>query len=254
MGVSFDHLGTFNRSQLNRLSTYALAQVQDVDARIAHLTAEQARIGTIVFQYDKASVVGYEPSPEDSYLGKLLRAYEVLGGDPFYDLKLRQKGSQALYVLRADETRPAQVRSDGLIIAREGLADAPSAALVQQLRDWMHESLQYKRETLERKIRRALDYSDQISDEIAVLTAIKGDATVAGSAKNILQSIQQLVDERTYRAIADDKGKDPDGTLTHAPFAALEPGPQRTVIDGYYRTLDGYVTPNDGTDNPTNNS
>lgn len=250
--MAFEFLGTYNLSQHTRLAKYAAAQVSDIPARIDHLTAEQARIGVIVFQYDKASVVGYEPSPETSYIGRLLRVYEVLGGDPFFDLRMRSKGSQSVFLSRSDETRPARVRSDGVVLAGEGLADAPSAVLGQQLRDWMHESLQYKRENLERKIRRALDYSDQLGDEIRLLKTIQGDVTVSGSAKNILDAIQQLINDRTYRAIADDKGQDPNGTLTHAPYIGLEPGPNRTVVDGYYRTLDGYVVPNDGSNNPTN--
>jgi len=248
-----DFLGTFNSSQLARLKAYALAQLQDIDARITHLSAEVARIGTITYAYDKASVTGYMPNPGNSYIGKLFRVYEVMGGNPFYDLKLRSKNVQPLYLLRADETRSAQVRSDGTVVAGEGLADAPSAILVQKVRDWMHDGIVYKREQLERKIRRALDYSDQLNDEINQLQLMKGDVATDGSVLNILDQIQQLITDRTYRAIADDAGKDPDGTLTHAPYAGLEPGPKRTVIDGYYRTLDGYVTPND-TDAPSNNS
>jgi hypothetical protein len=206
----------------------------------------------VVFTFDKATVTGYEPSPSDSYMGKLFRAYEVLGGNPYYDLKLRQKATQALYLMRADETRAPQVRSDGTVVSTEGLADAPSAVLGQQIRDWMYDSLQYKREYLERKIRKALDYSDQLNDEITLLKTIQGDTTVSGSAQNMISSVQQLITDRNYRAIADDGGKDPEGTLTHAPYAGLEPGPQRPVVTAYYRTLNGYVTPNDGTDNPTN--
>lgn len=250
--MAFDFLGTFNLSQHGRLAKYATSQVSDIPARLNHLTAEQTRIGVVVFTYDKASVTGYEPSPANSYIGKLLRAYEVLGGDPFFDLKLRSKGSQAVFLAKADETRPARVRSDGVVLAGEGLADAPSAVLGQQLRDWMYDTLQYKREHLERKIRRAMDYADQLADEIALLKTVQGDATVDGSAQNLLQAIQALITDRTYRAIADDKSQDPDGTLTHAPYAGLEPGPSRTVIDGFYRTLDGYVVPNDGSNNPTN--
>lgn len=251
--MAFDWLGTFNKSQHDRLVKYALAQVGDTTARIAHLTAEQARIGNVVFNYDKASVVSFTTSPADSYIGRLLRVYMVLGGDPNFDLKLRQM-SQAHYLMRADETRAAQVRSDGTVVTGEGLADAPSAVLVQQLREWMSDTLQYKREALERKIRRALDYSDQLGTEILLLKTIQGNSSVDGSAANVIASINSLLSERTYRAIADDGGKDPDGTLTHAPYAGLEPGPKRTVIDGFFRTLSGYVQPNDGSQDPTENN
>ncbi len=250
--MSFDHLGTFNLSQFQRLSKYTLAQIQDIDGRITHLSAEIARIGSVAYSFDKAKVTGYTVNPSESYMGRLFRVYLVLGGDPYFDLKLRAKSTQALWLLRADETRAPQVMNDGKVVFTGGLADATSAVLGQQIRDWMSDTLQYKRELLERKIRRALDYSDQLNDEITQLKTIKADASVNGSAANMIGAVQQLITNRTYRAIADDKGIDPDGTMSHAPYSGMEPGPSRPVIDAYYRTLDGYVSPNDGTDNPTN--
>lgn len=244
--MAHNFLGTFNLSMFNRLATYARAQVKDIPARIQHLAAEQARVGTVVFKFDKATVVSYEPLPSDSYVGRLLRLYEVFGGDPFFDLAVRQKNTQALFLQRADETRKAQVMSNGRVLATEGLADAPSAFLIQQMKDWMHESLQYKRDNLERKIRKAIDYSDQLAEEMVVLQTIQDAETVDGSLENLIAQAKKLISDRHYRAISDDKGLDPDGTMTHAPYAPLEPGPARPIIDGYYRTHDGYVTPNDG--------
>ena len=243
-----DFLGTFNQSMLNRLVKYARAQVKDIPGRLQHLAAEQARVGSVVFKFDKANVVSYVPSPSDSYVGRLLRLYEVLGGDAFYDLAVRAKNSQALFLQRSDETRKAQLMSNGRVVSSEGLADAPSAVLIQQMRDWMHDSLQYKRENLERKIRKAIDYSDQIAEEIQVLQAIQSAETADGSLENLIAQVNKLISDRYYRAISDDKGMDPNGTMTHAPYAPLEPGPARPIIDGYYRTHDGYVTPNDGSD------
>jgi hypothetical protein len=247
--MAHDFLGTFNLSMFNRLIAYARAQVTDIPARLTHLAAEQARVGSVVFKFDKATVVSYIPSPSDSYVGRLLRLYEVLGGDPFFDLAIRQKNSQAIFRQRADETRKSQVLSNGRVMATEGLADAPSAVLIQQMKDWMNDTLQYKRERLERQIRRTIDYSDQIADEMTVLRTIQSAASVDGSLENLIAQVNKLMSDRYYRAISDDKGQDPDGNLTHAPYAPLEPGPGRPVIDGYYRTHDGYVTPNDGSDN-----
>jgi hypothetical protein len=246
--VSSDFLGTFNKSQLNRLVTLARGQVADIPARLTHLAAEQARVGSVVFKFNMATVVSYIPSPSDSYVGRLLRLYEVLGGDAFYDLAVRQKNSQALFLQRTDETRKAQVMSNGKVIATDGLADAPSAVLIQRMRGWMTDALAGKRENLERKIRKAIDYSDQLSDEMALLKTIKQAASVDGSLENLITQVNTLITDRQYRSISDDKGMDPDGTMTHAPFAPLEPGPDRPTVTGYYRTHDGYVTPNDGSD------
>lgn len=240
--MSWDFLGTFNRSQFDRLASFVRAQAADIDARIQHLSAERTRIGVIAARFDKGEVVAYKGDPAESYIGKLLAAYEVLGGDPFFDLQVRQKKTQPLFLLRADEGAPARRLSDGRVIGSEALADAPSARLVQQLTSWLPEALEYKREALERKIRRALDYSDQLEDEIRLLTLIKQEKEVSGSAEHILEELRLLIEDRTYRAIADDGGKDPSGLMTHAPFLALEPGPERTG-DDYGRTLDGYVVP-----------
>lgn len=247
--MAHDFLGTFNLSMLNRLIGFARAQVTDIPARLTHLAAEQARVGSVVFKFDMSTVVSYIPSPSDSYVGRLLRLYEVLGGDPFYDLGIRQKNSQAIFRQRADETRKSQVLSNGRIMATEGLADAPSAVLIQPMKDWMNDAIQFKRERLERQIRRMIDYSDQLADEMTVLKTIRSAASVDGSLENLIAQVNKLIADRHYRAISDDKGKDPDGTMTHAPYAPLEPGPDRPVIDGYYRTHDGYVVPNDGEDN-----
>lgn len=240
--MSFDHLGTFNASQLARLAAFARAQVADIDARILHLTAERIRIGSIGYRYDKGDVVAYQANPSDSYIGKLLSAYEALGGDPIYDLQIRQKDTQALFLMRADETQPARRLSDGRVVGSEGLADAPSAVLVQQLKSWMAEAVQYKRDSLERKIRSALDYSDQLADEVKLLQIMKQEKETSGSVENILDQLKQLIEDRTYRAIADDKGKDPNGLMTYSPFSPMEPGPKRAAED-YGRTLDGYVVP-----------
>jgi hypothetical protein len=243
--VAFEWGGTFNKSQFDRLAAFARAQVADVNARITHLTAERSRVGIITFKYDKGNVVNYGASPPDSYIGKLLSAYQVLGGDPFFDMQIRQK-TQPLFLARADETTNARQLSDGRVVTSEALADGPSALLVQQLTAWMSESMQYKRDALERKIRRAIDYADQLDEEIQLLSVVKQGKEVGGSVENILDQLQQLIQDRTYRAIADDKGQDPNGLKAYAPFSAYEPGPNRPS-EGYERTLEGYTIPeNDG--------
>jgi hypothetical protein len=239
-----DFLGTFNGSQFARLADFATKQVSDVDARIQHLTAERIRIGVISFKFDKGAVDTYNATP-GSYIGKLLAAYETLGGDPYHDLQIRANTpTQAIHVVRGDENSSAKRMSDGRVVGTEGLADSSSALLVQKLQGWMHEAGQYKREALERKIRRALDYADQITEEIQLLGVIKQGKETDGSVANIIDQIRQLMADRNYRAISDDKGQDPNGLMAYAPYAAYEPGPSRPST-GYNRTLDGYSTPED---------
>lgn len=240
--MAADFLGTFTKSQFDRLTEFARRQVGDINARVKHLEAERARIGIILFRYDGGNVVAYKGDPSDSYIGKLLSAYEVLGGDAPYDLQIRQKDTQALYLMRADEGRRASRLSDGRTVGGEALADAPSAVLMQRMTSWMYESLRYKREAIERKIRCALDYSDQLNDEIKLLTLVKEGNEVEGSLENVISQIGDLIQDRMYRAIADDKGQDPNGLMAYAPFLSLEPGPNRPATE-YGRGIDGYVTP-----------
>jgi len=234
-------LGTFNRSQFERLKAFARAQVQDIDGRILHLSAEQARIGNIAFAFDKATVTGYVGG--DTYLGKLLYVYEVMGGDPFFDLKVRQK-SQAVFLIRGNESRPSTQMSDGRIVGTEGLADGLSSELVHQLRGWMEDSLAYKRDNIERKIRRALDYFEQLQEEINLLTTVKSGVDTLGSVENLISEIDQLLQSDRYRAVGDDKGQDPEGTMAYAEYSAYLPGPARPNVDAFSRGGSGeYLTP-----------
>ena len=163
---------------------------------------------------------------------------------------MRQAKSQALFLMSGDETRAANMLSNGRVVGTQGLMDAASAIPVQQIREWMNDSIQYKREALERKIRRALDYSDQLGTEMALLNTIQASDQVDGSLANLLAAINTLITSQQYRAIADDQGKDPTGNYAYAPYIGLEPGPERPNVDGHYRTFSGYVTPNDGVNNP----
>ncbi len=248
--MAFDFLGTFNQSQFTRLQTFAQAQLADIPGRLAHIAAEQARVGNVVFQFNQSVVVSYAVSDPDSYIGRLFAVYEILGGDAFYDLPLRQSQTQALYLLPWDESHSAQMLSNGKVVGTQGLMDADSAIPVQQMRAWMNDSLQYKRESIERKIRRALDYTDQLAAEAQLLNTILGSATAPGSLANLIAAINTLITSQNYRAIADDKGQAPTGNYAYAPYIGLEPGPQRTTIEVYYRAFQGYVTPNDGLNNP----
>ena len=223
--MAFDFLGTFNKSQMDRALTFVRSQLPLVNARLAHLAAEQMRIGTLVFTYDTGGVpIGCKADSNTSYMGKLLNAYQALGGDPFYDLNLRQM-AQVLTPLQGTVDGMPQMMTNGEIIAQPGLADAPSAEYMRSALAWVGESIHYRFENLERKIRRTLDYSDQLGQEIVLLNTIISDNTVDGSLENIYASLTDLMTDGLYRAITDDKGNDLQGKLTMAPFASYEQGP-----------------------------
>lgn len=244
--MAYEFLGTFNTSQYARFAAFARAQTQDVLGRILHLTAEQFRVGKLAFGYDPGGApIGYVPTPKKSYLGRLLACYEILGGNALYDLNVRSM-SQPVFLLAGSETKPAQVLSSGEVMSLPGQADGDSAVLMQAAREWMPEVMQYKRDYLERKIRRCLDYSDQLQTEIDVLQVIIAAKEKGGSLEYIFAQIDQLIADPTYRAIYDDQGDDPLGKKAYAPYKPYFGGPDVVPSETWGRDEGGTTAPGEG--------
>ncbi len=244
--MAFEILGTFTASQFTRFSIWVQAQVGQIPARIQHLQAEAARIGGLAFAYDSGGVPTFiQPADNLTYIGRLFQVYEALGGDAEFDLQVRQMG-QPVFKTTGTENHMPQLMSNGEIIsAGGGLSDAPSAELFRQARDWAYDVQFYRRDLLERKIRRAIDYVDQLNAEIMTLQGIQASASQAGSIGYIVSGIQSLVSDRYYIAAQNDAGKpDPHGKMAYAPIAGYMPNPQggSTVVD-YERTYDGPQVP-----------
>lgn len=239
-----DFLGTFNKSQFIRFTNYARAQLVYIDLRIQHLTIEQQRVGFLQFAYD----TGGRPTSFSTgspgfttYIGKLVAAYEVLGGDPFYDLQVRSK-IDPVYYLKGSETATSKILSNGEPLPLPGLSDGDSGNAVRFMRSWTEGNLD-RLEKIERKVRRAIDYSDQLQDEIDELKTIKKAVDVDGSLENLIALVNQLFIDPSYRAIADDKGQDPFGKYTHAPMSSYDQGGTRAPQEGpaIERGSDGYT-------------
>lgn len=245
--MAFDWLGTFNRSQYDRFKAFVQAQLGDIAARVLHLQYEKLRIGKLSFSYDKnGTPTSYDTGGKYTYIGKLIAAYEVLGGNAQFDLNLRTR-DQAVFLITASELTPPMLMSNGEIMGQPGLNDLTSANLIQSSRAWMPGVLDYKREYLERKIRRAIDYADQLQAEIDQLGVITGDVSVKGSLANTLKAIEDLFHDKGYRAIYDDNKKDPFGKLTYSPFKpysdeGTKPG-DREPTDIYGRDDSGAMVP-----------
>jgi hypothetical protein len=245
--VAFDFLGTFNRSQFERFIAFARSQLPLVSARILHLEAEVARVGSIVFQYNKGVPQGYAAEPPESYLGKLLGAYEVLGGDPFVDLRIRLR-TDPVFLVRGTEINTPQFMSNGEVLGAKGLSDAPTSELMHQARGWLESTLNSRFSALERKIRRSVDYSDQLTLEIASLRVLLLTATTAGSLEFIASQIDQYFADHNYRAIFDDNGSDKFGFTVYAPFGSYDVGISSTqgvsrVATSAQRQNSGFVGP-----------
>jgi hypothetical protein len=242
--MAFEFNGTFTRSQFERFATYVREQGQLIDDRIKHLNAEIARIGDLSFAYDDGGIPsGFANDPPTTYCGKLFGAYEALGGDVEFDLQTRGTG-QPVFRLAGDETQAAQMMSNGEVIGVLGLSDAESAILMKKLRGWVSDDLQFRRDALERKIRRAIDYSEQLQQEVAELTKLKQSLDVEGSLEFLLSNMNSLASNRQYMAITDDTAApDPHGKFAKAPVAAFMPGKQGATATTFERTLDGVAKP-----------
>lgn len=255
--MAYDWLGTFNASQLNRFLAFARTQIPLIDARITHLEAELNRLGTVVFSYAHGVPKEFIADPPDSYLGKLVAAYEVLGGNPFQDLRVRTK-ADPVFAMRGTETTPVQYMSNGEVIGARGLADGPSAELMRSARTWLNDTLKGRFERLERKIRRTLDYADELQTEIDNLNTIKQSVATQGSFEQLAATMTQLLTDPNYRAIFDDGGKDPFGLTSYAPFSSYDavapddPNIQPRTNDSAQRQNTGFVGPNEtGTETTT---
>lgn len=219
--MAFTFKGTFNRSQFERFITFARSQLPLVASRQNHLDAEIQRIGTVVFKLERGVAQGYEARPSTSYLAKLLAAYEVLGGNPLIDLRLRLSANP-VYFVQGDESTGAQYTSGGEPIGGKGLIDGPTAVLMDSARSWLDDTLQDRFLRLERKIRRALDYADQLRVEKQNLDVLQMAASVEGSLEFIAAQIEEYMSDSNYRPCYDDQSqgkRDPEGKLVYANHA-----------------------------------
>jgi type II secretory pathway component PulJ len=166
-----------------------------------------------------------------------------LGGDAEFDLQIRQT-NQPVFRISGDETKPAQLMSNGEVIAVEGLSDAESAILMQRMRGWLAADLHRRRDYLERKIRRAVDYAEQLDAEISQLKLLKASTDTEGSLESLISNIETLTADPRYMAITDDgNSPDPHGKFARAPFAGYTPGGEGAEANTYQRSLKGFVKP-----------
>jgi len=226
--ATFNFLGTFNRAQFGRLVAFVRPQMSQIDRRLQHLNAELNRVGRVEFQYDPETKepTAYVAEPEGSYLYRLVACYEVLGGNPFIDLRTRST-AQAVFIRKGDETVSPTTLSNGEALPGKGLSDGPSGELVRRMKEWTEVILERRFGRLERRIRRTLDYADQLEAEIALLETARSSPT-RGFEKTV-QDLEQLLNDPNYRAITPDS--DPFGFLTYAPYSSYDVA-QSSTDDG----------------------
>lgn len=148
------------------------------------LEAELQKVGVFSTMYDDEDKypVFFDCGPAESYGKKLLTAYKVLGGVPERDMLLRTS-DKPVFLKRGVNATPTDPDSgysrdfsNGRVYRGSQRFDRSLGSKVEALKKWQLEAIKRKREHLELKIKRALDYSDQLGRERDMLTALQGGA------------------------------------------------------------------------------
>jgi hypothetical protein len=122
------------------------------------------------------------------YAGKLFTAYKALGGNPETEMLLRTS-DKPVFLTRGTNISPSagsdptsgysEMFTNGRRIRGGQRFDRDLGVQVDRLKSWQLEAIKRKRERLEIKIKRALDYSDQLQREIDVITILLDDSSGA---------------------------------------------------------------------------
>ncbi len=198
--MSFSFFGTFTSGQWEAFKAFARVQKVDVQLRINWLQKQLSMNGIFETVYDGPMPVSFSASA-GSYAWKLIAAYRVLGGVPEREMLLRTSDQPVF------KTKGISV-SDQVGNATSGFSDTFSngrrergtqrfdrdlGLMVEKLKGWQLAAIKAKRERLEFKIKRALDYSDQLQNEIAVLTAVLDETSTSSFDSQVVGIEVQMV-------------------------------------------------------------
>lgn len=196
--MAFSFYGVMTTGQWEAFKAFARIQVKELTLRRQWLEKQLSMNGVFVTEYDGPDPVSFSAS-EGSYAAKLLAAYRVLGGVPEREMLLRTR-DKPVFKTKAQpisdgsggtvEGGFSDVYSNGRRDRGTQRFDRDLGIRVERLKSWQLEAIKMKRERLEYKIKRALDYSDQLQQEIAEIDSLLGDETVQGSAENQIVSVE----------------------------------------------------------------
>ncbi len=199
--MAFNFYGTFTTGQWEELRQFAIIQAGDIGPRIVWLQRELTTVGVFVTQYDDTTnaPVSFTVAPSTSHGAKLLLAYRCLGGFPERDMLLRTSDDPVHLTtaapLNSDDPSGSptggfsDLFSNGKRYRGNQRFDRDLGYPMEQFKKWQLEAIKQKREHLEFKIKRALDYSDQLQIELAFLQAMVATTTTT----DVLGQIANLV-------------------------------------------------------------
>jgi hypothetical protein len=197
--MSFAFFGTFTLAQWNSLKAFGEIQKTDLARRKKFLDAQRERVGIFSIKYGNGNLFPTSISANGgSYANKLLQAYRILGGNPERDLIIRnfedpvflEKG-RTLVIDRGREIGgESTTYSDGTRDRGNIRFDRTLGLKIQAFKDWQLEVIKRKREHLEYKIKRVLDYSDQLKQESDLLGILLGSDIDEGSVEDLIRKIE----------------------------------------------------------------
>jgi hypothetical protein len=179
--MAFNFFGTFTTGQFEVFENFTELQKLELVLRYRWLTRQLFRIGIFSTQYEANIPISFTVLPSNSYGAKLIQAYKILGGTPEFDMLLRTRDKPVYLTagsslaITANETVTggySDVYSNGRRDRGDQRFDRDLGLKVEKIKRWQLEAIKQKRERLEYKIKRTLDYSDQIQQEIEYLSVI----------------------------------------------------------------------------------
>jgi hypothetical protein len=243
--MAFSFYGTFTTGQWEQLRRFALVQAADLGARIAWITRELSTVGIFETQYDSNSnPISFTCAGPTSHGAKLLQAYRALGGTPETDFLMRTSDqpvflTQGPPIQMNDPSGAAQggsstTFSNGRQYPGAQRFDRDLGYPIELFKRWQLEAIKRKREHLEFKIKRALDYSDQLQNEKTFLSAMVISQTTTdpnGQIANIIAKMQVPGAANVVNNLQDVHGLNIGGIADTAipnPIAAADAGNQRS--------------------------
>jgi hypothetical protein len=195
--MAFSFFGVCSSGQWLVFKAFALVQKTELQLRRMWLQKEISKIGTFITEYgDDFMPKEFTATPHNSYAAKLIEAYKIMGGVPERDMLLRTLDKPVYLTSGQNITKTeggvsggySDTFSNGRRFRGGQRFDRDLGLTIDRLKRWQLESIKHKREHIEYKIKRALDYSDQLQIELNQIETLLGDGE--GSVDDQIQKIE----------------------------------------------------------------
>jgi hypothetical protein len=185
--MAFDYFGTFTTSQWLDFRDFTEIQKVELEGRRRWLSAQLAGTGQVSCTYDEDNMIPVEFSAApNTYIGKLLLAYRMLGGIPERNMLLRTR-DKVVFLKRGATGEDAPGYTNGRMDRGTQRYDRSLGLRVERLKKWQIEIIKSKRE---------VDYADQLEQELILVNSLIDDS---GVDSQILAVELSIDDPNTYR-------------------------------------------------------